>query len=1005
MVLASIASPTTGMDSRVVQIFVSKISTTKLRNVEMMYGDKNDVFLLMKFGDMWNARTATMWEGGSDVSWLYSESADTNMKWTATVSDIMSGSLSITAMDDNKMTSSKLIGVGEQQIVLCGALLQEGSAVSNTEVLVEVPLLEKIGGKAAGTVSVTLLIKSAPITPAAAAPAAAVIVTAAPTVISAEPASALASAISAAVTTAATTATTATSVPSSLATAAAAPAVITSLGTGATTSTSREINKAQTISEAALQTSDSPIPLPEPSSVTAASISSIPSEATVPSTGAASKSMKDSVNMKDSANMNISTKSSGQAQQAESMQHTMQHAGSDSSTAISTPPLSSITASQLPSTLNSHDGSMKMMTVFVSKISTTKLRNVEMMYGDKNDVFLLMKFGDKWNARTATLWEGGSDVSWSYSEYVDANMKWTGTVSDIMSGSLSITAMDDNKMTSSKLIGVGEQHIMLHGGLLQDGPVMNNTVVLVEVPLFEKIGGKAAGTVSVTLLIKFAPVTAAATEAAAAAATTAAPSVIVAAAAAAAAVRAVTEPAAVAVTSAVVSAPAPTGQTNANTDIVSNKSNTAAASVTASPSLIPQEKDLPFLTGILHLKSIKCYGLKNVETMGKNDPYIVLNFGAQNFTTSVSENAGQEAVFEYLDFKFNMSEESLKFENMTVSVFDKNSIRSDVLIGSNTVSLKNILSRQNQVTEISLEILDERGKISGKMVLFLKLIPNINNIIIEENIGIEVQVPLNYETVILRIIRIKIFDLNTVLTDKVKKPYTKISFNGNHFNTVPVPVSSTGSTYTVFDHLDFAFEVTKEVMQGDMQNTNNDVKIYSNIGNNNEMKSENDTINEEKKCESKSEKNREIEVKNKSKKEEDKKNESDSSILSIELFNTVLGFDTVIASGSISVKNTCTQNFATFVENSKIKSVPEEMEILTNLVTKKWEYAGKVVLYVTRQLKSNILILEKSKLSTEHSLESLEDVKLRESFLGGVLKIESVTIHNLKNMEIMGKQV
>ena len=989
------------MNSRVVQIFVSKISTTKLRNVEMMYGDKNDVFLLMKFGDKWNAKTATVWEGGSDVSWSYSESVDANMKWTATVSDIMSGSLSITAMDDNKMTSSKLIGVGEQQIVLSGALLQEGLAVSNTEVLVEVPLFEKIGGKAAGTVSVTLLIKSAPATVTTTAAAAAE--TAAP---AAPPAAVAAVTAPAPVSSAA--ATTATPVPSSLTaaavtavTTAAAPAVITSAGKGATTSTSREISKAQTMSEAALQTSDSPIPSAGPSSVTAISISSIPSEAAVPSTEALSKSMKDCVIMKDSVSMNISYKSSSQTQQAESMQHTMQHTRSDNSTAVSTAPLSSQTTSQPPSTLKSHEESMKMVTVFVSKISTTKLRNVEMMYGDKNDVFLLMKFGDKWNAKTATVWEGGSDVSWSYSESVDANMKWTATVSDIMSGSLSITAMDDNKMTSSKLIGVGEQQIVLSGALLQEGLAVSNTEVLVEVPLFEKIGGKAAGTVSVTLLIKSAPITTAATAAAAAEATATAAAavaaatpvtVVVATAAAAAAVRAVT--------SGVVSA-----HTNANTDIDSNKSNTAAAAVTASSSLIPKEKELPFLTGILHLKSIKCYGLKNVETMGKNDPYIVLNFGAQNFTTAVAENAGQEAAFEYLDFKINLSEESLKFENMTVSVFDKNSIRNDVLIGTNSISLKNILSRQNQDTEISLDVLDEKGKISGKIVLFLKLIPNINNKIIVENIGVEVQVPFKYETVMLRIIRIKIFDLNTVLTDKVKKPYTKISFNGNHFNTVPAPVSSTGSTYTIFDRLDFAFEVTKEMIQGDLQSNNNNLEINTNTGNNNKMKSEKNTTNEEKKCESKSEKNREIEVKNKSNKEEDKKNESNSSLLSIDLFNSVLGFDTVIASGSISVKKTCIQNYGIFVENSKIKSVPEELEILTNLVTKKGEYVGKVVLYVTRQLKSNIVVLEKSKLPTEHSSESLEDIKLRESFLGGVLKIESVTIHNLKNTEIMGKQV
>ena len=33
------------------EIFVRKIATKKLKNVEMMFGDKNDVFVLLKFGD------------------------------------------------------------------------------------------------------------------------------------------------------------------------------------------------------------------------------------------------------------------------------------------------------------------------------------------------------------------------------------------------------------------------------------------------------------------------------------------------------------------------------------------------------------------------------------------------------------------------------------------------------------------------------------------------------------------------------------------------------------------------------------------------------------------------------------------------------------------------------------------------------------------------------------------------------------------------------------------
>ena len=583
-------------------------------------------------------------------------------------------------------------------------------------------------------------------------------------------------------------------------------------------------------------------------------------------------------------------------------------------------------------------------------------------------------------------------------------MKWTGTVNEIMAGSLDISAMDDNKMTSSKLIGVGQQQIVVPNALLQNASasggasasgvvsMVGNMEVIVDVPLFEKIGGKAAGTVSVTLLIKSAT-------AVAAPAVTVAPAVTT-----AAATTTTTAPAASSSssTSAVTTVPTATAAThiNGNTYSEFNQSNAAAANavtVTAS-----QKIEEPFLTGILHLKSIKCYGLKNVEIMNKNDPYVTLNFGSQIFSTSVKEDAGEDAIFEYLDFKFNVSNESMKFENMILSVYDKNSLRNDVLIGKNSISLRNVLSHINVNTEIFMDILDEKGKISGKVILFFKLTPHVSNKIVGENIGIEVQVPLYYETVVLRIIRIKIFDSNTVITDKVKKPYTKITVGGVHFETVPVPVHSTGSSYTMFDHLDFSFEVTKEMLEGEMMlNKNNDVGVSTNSVSNIEVKSESKTDKD-------IEKEKEIKKDNKKINEDEKKNNNYSSLLNIEIFNSVLGFDSMIGSGSASIKSACLQNYESLLENGKQKPSSEELEILTNLVTKKGEYVGKAVLYVTRQLLSSIITLEKSKfsLSPEHSLESLEGMKFKESYPAGViLRIESVTVHNLKNTEIIRKQV
>jgi hypothetical protein len=130
-------------------VFVSKIVTTKMKSVEMMYGDKNDAFLMLKFADKWTAQTETQWEGGSDVTWEYNETTDVAMKWKATTSELQAGLLSVTAMDANKMTASKLIGEGQQQLKIVSSLRER----KNTEIIVDVPLMDK-KGKTAGSVTV-----------------------------------------------------------------------------------------------------------------------------------------------------------------------------------------------------------------------------------------------------------------------------------------------------------------------------------------------------------------------------------------------------------------------------------------------------------------------------------------------------------------------------------------------------------------------------------------------------------------------------------------------------------------------------------------------------------------------------------------------------------------------------------------------------------------------------------------------------------------------------------
>ena len=489
------------------------------------------------------------------------------------------------------------------------------------------------------------------------------------------------------------------------------------------------------------------------------------------------------------------------------------------------------------------------VTIFVSKITTTKLRNVEMMYGDKNDVYCILQFGDKWNAQTTTIWEGGSDVSWTYTEAADMQMKWKATMSDLNNGMLNVTAMDANKMTAGKLIGLGGSKILVPASVnsMKGG---GSTDMTVEVPLFEKAGGKAAGMVIVTMTLQAIL-----------------PSPL-----------SLSNVSDTNLSTTVLSSlPTSTStiQPTSSTVILSNNQNTSGVA-------IPTKS--PFSNGILHIKRIKCIDLKNVEMMGKNDPYVTLDFGTESFKTEVKEDSGAVVLFEYLDIKFNVQEDLIKFENIVIKVFDKNTVRSDTLIGSSLLSIKNILDKFDVELDLSVDIFDEKGKKSGHVILYFELRqitnPDLSNG--NEESGTDVIVPLNFETIILQIIRIKTFDLKhseSIISNKVKKPYIKIAL-GNMLLETKV-IDYMGNSSPVFDNLDLPLEITKSTLNS----TKSEILIKNDIKPNIEN------------------------VK------DDKIDDLNKSILKIDLYDSTIGYDPLVGSGKINIKNICVKDFDLLINN------------------------------------------------------------------------------------------
>ena len=144
------------------------------------------------------------------------------------------------------------------------------------------------------------------------------------------------------------------------------------------------------------------------------------------------------------------------------------------------------------------------------------------------------------------------------------------------------------------------------------------------------------------------------------------------------------------------------------------------------------------------------------------------------------------------------------------------------------------------------------------------------------------------------------------------------------------------------------------------------------------------------------------------------------SILKIDLYDSTIGYDPLVGSGKINIKNICLKDFDLLINNhndnnnksdqnenkkkdSRASEANKEIEIPIELVSKKGESVGRVVLYVFRKLKSE---LEKDiKISEDTPFTTEQDMKLKETYHGGILKIRCITAHNLKSVEMMGKQV
>jgi hypothetical protein len=126
----------------------------------------------------------------------------------------------------------------------------------------------------------------------------------------------------------------------------------------------------------------------------------------------------------------------------------------------------------------------------------------------------------------------------------------------------------------------------------------------------------------------------------------------------------------------------------------------------------------------LLISKIQAESMKSVELIGENDLYVVVSHKTTEFKTSVAEDSGANAVWGNLDFIFEPNSlEDLVASRLEISVFDKNSIRSDVLIGKGFYSLASVVGEEMSDSSVSaeIEVVDKNNLVTGKVFIDVRV--------------------------------------------------------------------------------------------------------------------------------------------------------------------------------------------------------------------------------------------------------------------------------------------
>ena len=148
---------------------------------------------------------------------------------------------------------------------------------------------------------------------------------------------------------------------------------------------------------------------------------------------------------------------------------------------------------------------------------------------------------------------------------------------------------------------------------------------------------------------------------------------------------------------------------------------TAAVRVpAAAPATSSNTGGKPFVAGSLQITALKACITKLSEG-DEPDVYVRVQLGRWRSDTSLVKDVKQfgTACYENLDLATDVTAPELQFEPLTVQVWDKNMLTKDLLVGEASVPLLMafISADSGAPVDISAELLDKRGKVTGTLVV------------------------------------------------------------------------------------------------------------------------------------------------------------------------------------------------------------------------------------------------------------------------------------------------